>query len=161
MTFVSSLKGSLLVSAMLLMAATTWAQAESESRILAGITQYRDGFNDVLAKGKLEQWLENWADDAVRIMPNDRQRGKSEIRAAYEGLLRFYSEMRLIESARRVEGGEGIWEGRFEGLHIRSGKRIAMPVTIRLRFGPAGKIHRMEAEFDVDLLVEQLRAQTA
>ena len=149
-------------AAVIACAAPAGAQQEADaSRIAAGVSAYVDGFNNDLAAGRLDRWIEIWADNAERRLPDSRQSGKREIRAAYRKLYEAYVQMRLREVKRSVRGGAGIWEGVFEGTLKSNGNPIQLPVTITLEFDLAGKIRRMSAEYDVEAAMEQFRRQTA
>ena len=137
------------------------AGAAAQSSADAGLSSYLSGFNDVYAKGRLDQWLERWASGAERILPTNRQKGKAEIKAAYHELYSYYEEMRLIESSRKVEENRATLEARFRAMYKPTGLRVEFPVTIRIELDSAGKLKRVLIDYDVDAVMEQLRVRTA
>ena len=137
------------------------ASAQHDDATHKRLTAYINGFNDLLAQGKMDDWLELWAQQSERIVPHDRQAGLPAIRGAYEGVVAAYTEMRLVEKSRTVKGHEAVAECQFEAVSKSSGVPVSQPVTLTIRFDIFGKITRLQAEYDEEALGKQLRANRA
>lgn len=150
--------------ATLVMAASFLARpavAQHDDATHKRLSAYINGFNELLAQGKMDEWLQLWAIQSERIMPHDRQAGLPAIRGAYEGVVAAYTEMRLVEKSRKVHGHEAVVECQFEAVSRSSEVTVSQPVTLTIRFDIFGKITRLQAEYDEEALEKQLRARRA
>ena len=93
---------------------------------------------------------------AERRTATAHQRGKAEIRAAYENLLSRYENPWLTNERRRiVQGNSAVWEGMTEGIHRKSGKAIKAPIVVIVEFDQAGLATSGHFYVDTGFIIRQ------
>lgn len=120
----------------------------TQSRMDTYADTFWNSFNTHLAKGALEEYLENWDPSAERITPTVHARGIDEIRAIYESYLQTYSDLNQTEIRRVVEGNLVISELITEAKRRSDDSVLSLPNVALVEFNEAGKVIRARVYMD-------------
>ena len=150
----SNISSGLVGFAVALLLVFVWnnTQAPGESEPENPVEQFADrfwnSFNQHLAKGALDVYLDNWDEQAERITPTVHARGIEEIRATYEGYLQTYSDLNQTEVRRVVDGNLVISELVTEAKRKSDGSVLSLPNIALVEFNQTGKVIRARVYMD-------------
>ena len=139
----------------LFVAVTGSTLAQDVNKVL---TDAISGFNSLMAKGDLDSMAMGYTEDAVRIHP---LAGVVKGRDGQKGFLKFlydnYSDQKLSEGRRVVQGNKAAVEWIWEATHKESGKRVKLEELVFLEFDRSGLVKSQRQYFDTAAFLKQLQ----
>jgi ketosteroid isomerase-like protein len=150
----SNVSSSLVGFAVALLLVFAWNNTQTpgepapENEVEQFADRFWDSFNQHLAKGALDVYLENWDERAERITPTVHARGIDEIRATYEGYLQTYSDLNQTEVRRVVDGNLVVSELLTDAKRKSDGSVLSLPNVAIVEFNEKGKVIRARVYMD-------------
>lgn len=129
---------------------------ENRAQVNAWVVAFFDSFNRNLTQGKMDTWMESWAEGAQRKTPMGDADGKAEIRALYEGLIGRYSGLTHSILDTVIEGKRASVELMTVGIHRESGNRVSIPNVALLTFTDSGQVARAHVYLDLKNIENQI-----
>lgn len=157
MTYFARLNQLLLIVGFIVGTNITFAQdIEPTTQTNQWVTAFFDSFNEDLSQGNLDDWMDNWSEEAERITPMGNAKGKAQIRELYVSLNERYEGMVQTIVGTIIEGRRASVELHTVGIHKATGIEVTMPNVAVLTFNEQGKVTSAHVYLDMKNIENQL-----